>query len=57
MTEKEKFVITCAYLDLKGALEAFEDGSYPEHDWTAHKESIEDLENTFDFLTPETTEE
>lgn len=51
MTKDEKLAIKCAYLDLKGAQEAYESLDMWVHNWEAHKQSIFDLENTFDFLT------
>lgn len=42
MTDTQKSVIRCAYLDLVGALED------PHlHDWDAHKQSIKELEQYF----------
>lgn len=51
MTNKEKLAITCAYLDLKGSLECHESGEPYDHDWEAHRLSIKELEEVFDFLT------
>jgi|688.fasta_scaffold219203_5 hypothetical protein len=53
MTLLQKQAIKCAYADLKGALECYERGIYHEHDWEAHKLSIEELEDEFKFLTDE----
>lgn len=51
MTLLQKQTIKCAYADLKGALECYEEGRYHEHDWEAHRLTIEELEDEFDFLT------
>lgn len=50
LNEKQILAIKCAYLDLKGSLENFEQGTYSDHDWKAHKLSIQELEEEFDFL-------
>jgi len=50
MTEKETVAIKCAHADLKGALEAHDQLDIEVHDWIAHKQSIQDLEETFPFL-------
>lgn len=48
MTKAQQFAIRCACADLIGAIEAKE---YPEnHDWKAHKQTIQDLIETFPFL-------
>lgn len=57
MTPEEQTIITCAYLDLKGALEAFENLNYAEHDWKAHRLTIHELESTFEFLPQPDTDE
>lgn len=50
MTDKELIAIKCAHADLKGALEAHDQLDIETHDWTAHKQSIHDLEEAFPFL-------
>lgn len=50
MSEQQILAIKCAYADLVGALQCYEQQSYSDHDWDAHKLSIKDLENCFDFL-------
>ena len=47
MTEAQKSVIRCAYLDLRGALEALKLGDFHAHDWKAHKQSINEIEEHF----------
>lgn len=51
MTKGQVLAIMCAYADLKGALENYEDGTYHQHDWDAHRLTIEELESEFEFLT------
>lgn len=43
-------VIRCAYADLVGAKQAFEQGDMHLHNWSAHSETISELEETFPFL-------
>ncbi len=47
MTDAQKSVIRCAYLDLRGALEAIEMADPHAHDWKAHKLSIGEIEEHF----------
>jgi hypothetical protein len=51
MTLLQKQAIKCAYADLRGALECYEKGAYSEHDWEAHRLTIQELEEEFYFLT------
>tara|TARA_R110000824_G_scaffold201667_4_gene385770 strand:- start:587 stop:757 length:171 start_codon:yes stop_codon:yes gene_type:complete len=50
LTEEQKSVIICAYLDLVGALKAWRDGDVMSHDWDAHHTTINELEESFDFI-------
>ena len=50
MTDKQKTAIRCAFADLIGAVQAYNQGDYHLHDWEAHITSIEDLKQEFDFL-------
>lgn len=50
MTENQVQAIKCAYADLIGALETFQNGTYDEHDWKAHQLSIKELKKAFKFL-------
>ena len=50
MTQEQIQAIKCAHADLKGALQNFEQLTPAQHDWTAHKQTIEELEEFFDFL-------
>ena len=51
MNEEQIFAIRCACADLIGALQARNQMDIEVHDWKAHKLSIDDLINTFDFLS------
>lgn len=46
------FLLRCALLDLRGALEAYEQGDYASHDWKGHKLSIQDLEEALGEYAP-----
>ena len=50
MTIEQITAVKCAYLDLKGSLEALYNRDFDSHDWDAHEESIEDIELAFPFL-------
>jgi len=50
LTDEEKLVIRCAYADLLGSLQNYEQQSYSEHDWDAHRTTLQEMETTFDFL-------
>lgn len=50
MTEEQILVIKCAYADLKGALQSYEQMAYSEHDWDSHRLTIEEMEIYFDFI-------
>ena len=47
MTDTQRSALRCAYLDLKGALEAAEMADIHAHDWKAHKQSIDEIEKHF----------
>lgn len=49
-TSAEVLAIKCAHADLVGALQAIEAGDPHAHDWKAHKQSINDLEDQFSFI-------
>jgi len=49
---KQIAAIKCAYNDLVGAFQAYKDKQYCMHSWIAHKQTIEDLEDLFDFIEP-----
>ena len=50
MTEQQITAIKCAFADLQGAIQAFQQMDIHAHDWKAHQQSIDDLLNEFDFL-------
>ncbi len=50
LTELQKLAIKCAYADLLGALQNYEQGNYADHDWDAHKQTIEELSSHFPFV-------
>ena len=52
MTEEQQKAIEYAYADLCGALQARNQQDIECHDWEAHKESILELEQEFDFINP-----
>lgn len=56
MTKDQIQAIKCAYADLKGALENYEAGTYADHDWDAHRLTIEELEDEFKFLTEDSSD-
>jgi hypothetical protein len=47
MTNEQVIAIKCAFADLCGALQAFQQNDIHTHDWEAHLESIEDLVKQF----------
>lgn len=50
MTDSQKFAIECAFADLLGALQAYQQSDMHVHDWDAHRQSIMDLAESFDFI-------
>ena len=53
MTREQSNAIKCAYADLKGALEAYENADPEQHDWKAHRLTIAELMEAFPFLEDE----
>lgn len=53
MTDEQIQAVLCAWLDLRGALEAYEALDLNAHDWKAHQLSVAELEEAFDFLRKE----
>ena len=45
MDHKEKFLLQCALADLQGALQAHESMDRLGHDWAAHAQTIEEIED------------
>lgn len=50
MTKEQKSAVVCAYLDLLGALEAYDNCDPSQHDWKAHRLTIDELREAFEFL-------
>jgi hypothetical protein len=50
LTDKQKSIIRCAYLDLVGSLNAQRNCDVMSHDWDAHSKSVKELEENFDFI-------
>jgi hypothetical protein len=50
MTASQVFAIKCAFADLVGAMQAYEQNDIHVHDWNAHRQSIIDLAECFDFV-------
>ena len=53
LTEDQKVVIRCAYVDLNHVLKAHKLGELSDADWDAVEDTIVEMEDTFDFLTTE----
>jgi len=47
MTDEQKSVIRCAYLDMLGAIQAMRQLNMHAHDWDSHEQSIEEIEKYF----------
>lgn len=50
MTYKQYNAIRCAYADLQGAYEAYEQGDMHQHDWKAHKLTLDEMLEVFPFI-------
>ena len=50
MNHDQKLAVMCAFADLCGALQSFQQLDIHAHDWRAHQQSIEDLMNAFSDL-------
>jgi hypothetical protein len=50
MTPTQICAIKCAFADLVGAYQAHQQGDIHLHDWDAHRQSILDLAECFDFV-------
>lgn len=61
MTDKQKTAVKCAYADLVGVYQcAVRDGNGGidnGHDWKAHKLTIIEMEEAFDFIDPVSLED
>lgn len=52
MSPEQIQAIKCAYADLVGALQSYNQYETTVHDWEAHLQSIHDLEKAFSFIEP-----
>jgi hypothetical protein len=52
MTNEQIIAIKCAYADLVGILQCFNQWETSAHDWEGHLESIRDLEKHFPCIDP-----
>lgn len=52
MTPEQITAVKCAYADLVGILQCYNQHSTTVHDWESHLESIQDLEKHFPFIDP-----
>lgn len=50
MTKDQIIAIKCAYSDLVGVLQCYNQCITDGHDWRSHLETIKDLEKQFTFL-------
>lgn len=50
MTDEQRNAVLCAYADLLGAWEAYENCEPNQHDWKAHRLTIDELREAFSFL-------
>jgi len=50
LNQEQINAIRCAFADLIGALQAYEQGNSNIHDWESHKLTIEELESAFPFI-------
>lgn len=50
LTIQQIQAIKCAYADLVGAIQAYNQGDMHIHDWSSHEASIEELEEAFPTL-------
>lgn len=56
LTREQELVIACAYADLVGAYQAMAQQDHSVHDWSAHKETIEELVDYFPDLIKDPVE-
>lgn len=47
MTSEQLISLRCAYADLVGALQAYNQQDITAHDWKAHYQTIRELEDAF----------
>jgi hypothetical protein len=53
MTEVQILAIKCAYADLLGALQNYEQGTFSDHDWDAHKLTLDEMVMAFPEILDE----
>lgn len=53
MTDKERTIIRCAYADLQGSLDAYLSMDTHQHDWKAHKLTLQEMLEEFPWLEEE----
>jgi len=51
MNKEEIILIKCALADLQGAMEAMEKADYCSHDWEAHQQTIDEIEEYLEINT------
>ena len=47
LSKEQTQALKCAYADLVGAKQAFDENDIHVHDWEAHEQSIIDMEHAF----------
>jgi hypothetical protein len=57
MNKAQMSAIKCAYNDLVGSLQSYNLLDIEAHDWKAHLLTIVELEEAFDFIEKQETEE
>ena len=50
MNAEQITAIRCAFADLQGAMQAYEQGNMHLHDWKAHALTIKEMAERFSFL-------
>lgn len=53
MTPQQIMAVRCAYADLLGVLQVYQQGDVSNHDWKAHEETLDDLRTEFPDLNLE----
>lgn len=55
MNKAQETALRCAYADLLGALQAFQQLDIHAHDWKAHELTLQELAEAFPFLDADDT--
>lgn len=50
MSNEQMMAIRCAYADLQGAYQAYEQSDVLAHDWKAHRLTLDEMLESFPFL-------